>query len=395
MLPAHQSILTVQDSSGNTPLHYLFGNLGDLIPAELVNLILSFCQDDISLGNLLSIRNLHGLNVLHLLFGEAACSDELMYSVISRLPDEDFEHEKKDLPHPILLGDVDGELPAHFACYVGLEPTRLKAILDIEHLPNLCQKSLFCVSTTNVMLPVDSLFYWFGQEYEEQILRCIDEDFTIDSFLDYVLACTNDSDEIRDINRIIRTELWPRLQILIQCALQFKGEFMSPVHLASAIVSFPSTVLKTSQIVATEQQFLVHDLDGNLPIHIAASVRPRQLKHSSGENFNVDEDIIGTSLWQSKREPGSIIKYLLEQQPMAANIPNADGRLPLHIAIESGLDCEADLKPLLDVYPQGSSNIDPITKLHPFMLAAVYNTVDAIFELLLVYPSVCNEFTNE
>ena len=66
-----------------------------------------------------------------------------------------------------------------------------------------------------------------------------------------------------------------------------------------------------------------------------------------------------------------VMDCLLNANPKAASVPDANGRLPLTLAILSGKAWERGVKSLVDAAPQALLTRDVQTHLYPFMLAAV------------------------
>ena len=90
----------------------------------------------------------------------------------------------------------------------------------------------------------------------------------------------------------------------------------------------------------------------------------------------------------------SVLDILVGANPLAATIPTSmgsfAGRLPLHIAIDSGKPWNEGIKTILSAYPQAISRVDPVTNLYPFLQAAAANRPDCgiILELLKKDPSL-------
>mmetsp|Transcript_23183 Transcript_23183/g.34514 ORF Transcript_23183/g.34514 Transcript_23183/m.34514 type:complete len:517 (-) Transcript_23183:92-1642(-) len=405
----HESVLTVQDSSGYSPLHHLFGNIGDAVPADLLELILEHCRDtnnSLTLERLLGIKNLNGANALHFMCGSSACSMGVLLQVVSLLMDEYSDEqtqiqtqEKSTSIHPFLDGDDDGELPIHYACYVGLEAEELKTILDVGPLRDIAQKSLFCISDARV-LPIECLLSWFLDEYEEEInhylwLSSSVEEITYEDVINCLLD-SEDEDVTNEIKELIISELWPRIQVILNASVQQNavGDSNLPIHLTVSVPTFPLTILKTAQIVSSKRHYLVRDQKGRIPLHVAASLKPVALKSSNfREEFEYvdDNDIRNILSHQPKEEEISTIQYMLEQERSAASTLTDEGRLPLHIAIESGQNFNSVINPILNIYPRGLLRQDPKTKLFAFMLAT--ESLDTTFRLLLIDPSLCKTFT--
>lgn len=67
----------------------------------------------------------------------------------------------------------------------------------------------------------------------------------------------------------------------------------------------------------------------------------------------------------------AIVKFVLDEYPESINIPDGDGRLPLHIAIEHGLPC---WQILADAEPRAMERLDPNNRLYPFQTAALVSS---------------------
>jgi hypothetical protein len=62
---------------------------------------------------------------------------------------------------------------------------------------------------------------------------------------------------------------------------------------------------------------------------------------------------------------------LLAECPEAARIVDASGRLPIYIALESGITWDEGIQALFALEPKVIRNRDCVTSLYPFMLGAV------------------------
>ena len=156
------------------------------------------------------------------------------------------------------------------------------------------------------------------------------------------------------------------------------------VHAACNGGTCPFDVLAFSlQILPGETK--VFNEDGNLPLHIAASAPPYET--------TVPPELA----------PGRPIHLLLNRSPEGAMKVNKKGRLPLHLALESGKTLENGVDALVEAFPESVRMRDPVTLLYPFQMAAVkrVDTTDtknsgevdlaitnAIFILLLEAPEL-------
>ena len=69
-----------------------------------------------------------------------------------------------------------------------------------------------------------------------------------------------------------------------------------------------------------------------------------------------------------------------------AQLPNQDGRLPLHLAIERGLSVEEGLEEIIQANRDALEERDGFTGFYPFVLAR--NNMDLCYSLLSQYPAV-------
>ena len=89
-----------------------------------------------------------------------------------------------------------------------------------------------------------------------------------------------------------------------------------------------------------------------------------------------------------RRGTKKLIDWLLEVHPKACSMPDSDGRLPIHLAAESGKEWENGVQSLALAFPSGVSTVDPVSGLYPFMIAATgaMSDLDCIYELLRFAP---------
>jgi len=104
------------------------------------------------------------------------------------------------------------------------------------------------------------------------------------------------------------------------------------------------------------------DSDGNTPLHIEATEGNAQL-----------------------------ILFLLCKCVASASVRNNNGQVPLHFAAKSKFSWKKTLYPVVQAIPDSLCWKDPMTKLYPFMLAALVNDADNTFQLLRAAPHVLNQ----
>ena len=88
------------------------------------------------------------------------------------------------------------------------------------------------------------------------------------------------------------------------------------------------------------------------------------------------------------KNPVIQIDAIVRKFPGITQTVDTDGRLSLHHAVASGYVCRTTAHLLFEAHPNGVSTVDPITGLHPFMLASVNNNLDVAFKLLVADPSL-------
>lgn len=115
------------------------------------------------------------------------------------------------------------------------------------------------------------------------------------------------------------------------------------------------------------EQIHLSDHEGNLPIHLAAANR-----------------VIGG---QTLRP---VIEVLLKQYPTSVCALNAEGRFPLHLALESGKRWDGGVSAILKVAPELVVERDVASGLFPFMIAAcgAGACVTTIYNLLRLSPEI-------
>jgi len=138
---------------------------------------------------------------------------------------------------------------------------------------------------------------------------------------------------------------------------------------------------------STEQNNLLH-----LLYFENAHGLDRELTQSVLETDDVDYEFDIYSLYVRDRLDMSkpeLRHLLIKIEPRLATMKNAAGELPLHSYLKGGHSEGrfAEIEMLLVANPQSYNTVDPVTKLVPFMLAAVGDRacITATFELLMAY----------
>jgi hypothetical protein len=131
-------------------------------------------------------------------------------------------------------------------------------------------------------------------------------------------------------------------------AIQFQFQYGHETDLVALLLRlYPDSALRTDPD------------DRRLPIHTAAS-------------FPSQQTILQTILPHSC--PQDPVQLLLLKQPRTCRQRDANGRLPLHIALATGRrqwSTGGGIKELVTTFPQSLLVKDPMTQLYPFLLAAM------------------------
>ncbi|KAL3786199.1 hypothetical protein HJC23_001275 [Cyclotella cryptica] len=185
----HESVLTMTDALGATPLHLLTGE--GSAHEDIVRLFLDKCRGwDMdamheehsrrpTLYALVSAQNCHGCTPLHFLSGKMAVSygtnDEVLRLILDRFEKDNIINNNQscsldDIPslpiHPLLIPDGDGDLPLHYASSIGASPPLLSILTKY---PTTHRAAL--VRNAEGRLPIDELIIWYkelmAEEHEE------------------------------------------------------------------------------------------------------------------------------------------------------------------------------------------------------------------------------------
>jgi ankyrin repeat protein len=174
--------------------------------------------------------------------------------------------------------------------------------------------------------------------------------------------------------------------------------------LAACRDGIPNVVLWFAHKLYPEQ-VSKRDERGNYPLHhvlspskhvrYGLSAAPDDISELRADFQDDDDsyDYVGTRLEQIIEEAeDSPARMLLSYDTDQIHARNNDGRLPFHLACESGASWQESVQPLLSRVPNMVNEVDPVTKLFPFMLAAVNlddkdSSVDVVYELLTRNPS--------
>jgi len=185
------------------------------------------------------------------------------------------------------------------------------------------------------------------------------------------------------------------------------------LHACAGIDWFPPNLLRLL-VTAFPKALLEADEHGNLPIHVAAVGFFESYKvHNNDDARWESQDFEANSGYQK-----STIDILLEANPDLAKIPDAEGRLPLELAIENKIKNhskegseflvysqrpqtkwrpweDGGIGSLLKAYPEAAKIRSPVTGMLPLetTLGKCSNRDwgDGIEELLNAYPEAANQ----
>jgi hypothetical protein len=345
----HESILTVPDSNGKTPLHILCEGSCD---ARMMRVIFGNTHE--STGNpsaptalsLLMAKDSRGSTPLHYLAFSRQCpfsSLQLIMSFCKPVLAADVDGAKID---PTLCCDTDGDTPLHWALDAYMSPRRIKELMrhskDAMMVLNNAGKRPFDQFAANFIDSEWKVHDVCGREVWENIqgyLRVVFKDSSNDQRGD---ASSKEEETISD---------WLPLHLLAGSPHDFPPIFTDiAVHYC-------------------EDDLSKVDSHGMLPLHLACRRR----------SINKDTPC-----------DGSVARKILAKYPQAAYKGVATTkRLGLHLAVATQKPMSL-ITALIKAYPRSLNSPDPVTRLWPFVLAGVENeiSVGVSFTLLRADPSI-------
>ena len=157
---------------------------------------------------------------------------------------------------------------------------------------------------------------------------------------------------------------WEKLDFLLQRVSKMEdvGQFFEVHAVASLHRSVPEFLKYT---IAFFPNQVTQKRHGDLPIHLF--VRNNCIADNNAAGVNV------------------LIQYF----PGSASIPDKRGRLPLTVALDKKRRWDQGVSVLLKAFPDALLVRDPVTRLFPFMVAAIEDKhiIDIVFTLLKLSPS--------
>jgi ankyrin repeat protein len=405
------SVLTVSDYSGSTPLHSLLEKQlnRQLSYIRYVELIIemsakvdekrktSFYWNELMLQQ--EEGDEGGTTPLHAMAMNASI-EYLAVSLVLKKCNNAWGSQC--LIHPLLQRDDDGDLPIHtimrqadtsgqrrIEAFVGFLDSDYKVTYDTV-FSHKCHSRIL----ESFIEDHDEEFEQFWKDNNwwssEKVPRVS---------LQQILSSNEQMDEIDWSS--LRTpfdDLLPKLRVLLEAAARSNmyhthqtQEYeisLEPVHLAASVPNFPTFILQM-MVLHDQSALLRTDEHGRIPLHYALVATPGdQEKEDSGED-PYDADLI---YWSSNDESRSLVQFILDNAPSSADIHDGDGRLPIHLAIANNRDLSSVVLPIIAASPGSISAVDPCTNLKPFLLAASHDnaSLDLIFRLAALEPNLIN-----
>jgi hypothetical protein len=405
------SVLTVSDHWGKTPLHYLFENysLSERSHIRYVELIIEMSarvdekrKTSFYWNELMLQQNRWGSTPLHRMAVNTAI-EYLAVSLVLKTCNDAWG--SRCLIHPLLQRDNDGELPIHIIVCALADITRDTSEQLIEayvgFLDSDYKVTYDTVFTCKCLRIILERFIEVNEEEFEQFCndnnRWSSEEIQCDSLQQFLLSYERMDDIVWSSLRMPFDDILPKLRILLEAAAKSNmyhthqtQEYeisLEPVHLAASIPNFPTFIL---QMMALHDQsaLLRTDEHGRIPLHYALVATPGNQVQDSRED-SYDEDLL---YWSTNFESRSLVQFILDNAPSSADIHDGDGRLPIHLAIANNRDLRSVVLPIIAAYPGSISAIDPCTNLRPFLLAASNDnaSLDLIFRLAALEPNLIN-----
>ena len=288
------------------------------------------------------------------------------------------------------IQDKSGKTPLHIACWTGASETirlLIKTSKDVASMPDnrgrtplhhACYSvSLPCAYTIETLIQADPRVSMVPDHAGKTPLSLLCERHR--ARLDAALA--NPRSDVYDT---VLKPFWDQLRAILAVTAdrQVLAGDWSLVHVVTSIPTCPQILFDLALKLHPEQ--VREKVYGSFPLHYAAQC-------PTG-NVHVEHD------------DGYSVGVLLSLFPEASKIPDALGRLPLHLAITSGKSYRVVLEQLFQAFPDAIRMRDGNHYLLPFLLGAlprhahnvrantsstqvVLQQVETVLELLRLDPS--------
>lgn len=201
-------------------------------------------------------------------------------------------------------------------------------------------------------------------------------------------------------------DAWRKTELLLQCSylnnLNHPSHFFSMLH-AAAAVDCPRPIVKIAARVLPHL-LDVRDDDGRTPLMVACETPIYKVRDLSDEGFSLEHVVYeennqvqpiekeDAELLVSGQPHPTVIQILLENHHNEAShgaaVTDPSGRLPLHIALNSGKRWHQGIRDLVEYYPESVKVADQSSKLFPYQLAATKADLSTCYELLRCHPDL-------
>lgn len=249
------------------------------------------------------------------------------------------------------VADNRGRTPLHLACSTFPTPSPDTIELLLEASPEVSM-----ATDHNGKTPLSNLC----DRHQQRLQLGID-----------LAKCGKDREEVME--KTLRP-FWTHLRLLLRA--NAKERFSSEenwrlVHVLTTIPNCPPILFQLALALHPDQ--VKEKICGSLPLHLAAECPTASIDAIQRDGFYVSK--------------------LVDLFPMAAQIVDSLGRLPVHIAIENGKSWEGVVRKLVAKFPSAIIRMDGKHYLYPFLLAALASPRDkdeqlnCILELLRADPS--------
>eukprot|EP00979_Chaetoceros_neogracilis_P009879 scaffold2273_cov178-Chaetoceros_neogracile.AAC.2 len=402
------SVLTVSDRCGRTPLHDLLrhASFRQHLHIRYVELIIEMSarvdekrKTSFYWNELMLQQNRWGCTPLHMM-AENPPIGYLVVSLVLKKCNDTWE--SRCLIHPLLQSDNHGNLPIHSACYEadtsGQWIEAFVGFLDSDY--KVTYDTVFTYECLCQILEsfIDDHHEEFKQFWNDNNWWSSEERGRVS--LQQILS-SDDNERLDDIDwSSLRTpfdDLLPKLRVLLIAAAKSNmyhthqtQEYeisLESVHLASSVPNVPTCILQM-MVLHDQSALLRTDEHGRIPLHYALVATPgNQEQYSREDSFRLN-----LAYWSANDESRSLVQFILDNAPRGAEIHDVDGRLPIHLAIANNRDLSSVVLPIIAAYPGSISAIDPCTNLKPFLLAASHDnaSLDLIFRLAVLEPNLIN-----
>lgn len=192
-------------------------------------------------------------------------------------------------------------------------------------------------------------------------------------------------------------DFWLKIELMIRAACfgsilekMQGGETWSPIHSICTIEECPCDLLKFALQMYGEEATKTNN-EGNLPLHV--------LLHNAQKNATA----------RQAKNAKTMVEHLVRISPTSVSCRTLKGELPLHIALRSCMTWNTGIQTLVEANTFTVEVRDPITRLFPFMQAAVGDLIlrciddeeagksgfileqlNTIYGLLIISPGMAN-----